>query len=129
MQFLQPPSVCLFFTLLRITNTTIDHNYFVLQSPWETYSLSTGQNITCLFWNILLLCLIKPLLDCVVSRKTQSIYSCLILLRFTLILFAQLCIYLANALVIHDFHQNMTHLLSLGLKYIIRTLSLFLFII
>ena len=48
MLFLQPPSGCFLSSPLRITNTTVDHNYFVQQSPWEAYSLSADQNITCL---------------------------------------------------------------------------------
>ena len=114
--------MCLLASTLRITNRKADHNYFVHQSPWEAYSLSADQNIICFLWNLLLLCLLRPPLDSVVSRKMQPLYSCLIPLRFTLILFAQLCICLANVLSIHDFHQNMTPLLSIGLKYIIRTL-------
>jgi hypothetical protein len=114
MQFLQPLSVFLHSSPLRIANTTVDRHYFVQQSAWEAYSLSSDQHITCLLWNLLLLCLLIPPLDSVVSRKMQSIYSCLIPLRFTLI-FA----HLANALGIHDFQQNIANFLSIGLKYII----------
>ena len=94
MQFLQPPSLYLLSSPLRITNTTADHNYFVKQSPWEVYSLWTHQYITCLLRNLLRL--LRPPLESVVSRKMQSIYSYLIPLRLTLILYAHLCIYLAK---------------------------------
>jgi hypothetical protein len=52
MQFLQPLSVCLLPSSLRITNTTVDHNYIVQHNPWESYSLSADQNITCLLWDL-----------------------------------------------------------------------------
>jgi hypothetical protein len=63
----------------------------VQHTAWEAYSLSSDQNIACLLWSLLLLCLLRAPMKSVVSWKMQSIYSCLISLRFTL-KFSHLCI-------------------------------------
>jgi len=70
--FLQSLSVRLLSSPLRITNTTVDHNYFVQQSPWEAYRLSAEKKYYLPFWN--LLCLLRLPLDSVMCRKMQSIY-------------------------------------------------------
>jgi hypothetical protein len=110
--------LCLLSSPLRITNTRVGLHYFVQRTAWESYSHSSDQHIPWRLWNLLLLCSVSPPLYSVVSRKMQSIHSSLIPLRFTLI-FSHLCIYLTNALAIHDFQRSIAHFLSIGFKYII----------